>query len=393
MKKMILVAALAAGAVAANAQQAIEKTGFADNWSVGIDGGVTTPIYRAPFWGDMRGVVGLNVSHQLTPTFGLGVEASWGVNTSSWHNGFKSANAFDNSYVGAFGTVNLFNLFGGYPCKGRFFDVELVAGAGWGHTYYAKEQALDQNYFATKVGLNLNFNVSKCVTVSLKPSFAWDMTSKTSGMLLHGEEAYIAPSKQSTCAYDKRNATFNLMAGVTFHFGKGFNCVRPYDQAEVDGLNAQINDLRGAVEAQAAENAALAAANAGLAAELEACKTQAPKVVKEEVNTLNSVRYVFFKIGRYNIGADQMPNVEMIAAYLKNHPGSTVTIKGYASPDGPEEVNIRLANQRAEAVKDALIKKYKVDANRIKAEGEGIGNMFKEESWNRVAICILDEAK
>lgn len=61
------------------------------------------------------------------------------------------------------------------------------------------------------------------------------------------------------------------------------------------------------------------------------------EVVTEVNNQLNSVRYVFFKIGSSVITADQMPNVEMIAAYMKNHPEATVVIKGYASKDGPEE--------------------------------------------------------
>ena len=147
------------------------------------------------------------------------------------------------------------------------------------------------------------------------------------------------------------------------------------------------------VDAQAAENAALAATSADLAAQLEACRSQGPKVVHEVDNKLTSVRYIFFKIGSYKIGADQQPNVEMIAAYLNNHPGSKVVIKGYASKDGPEDLNIRLANNRAQAVRDALMKRYKIPASRIVAEGCGIGEMFEEESWNRVAICILDSGK
>ena len=199
---------------------------------------------------------------------------------------------------------------------------------------------------------------------------------------------------QSTCCYNVNHADFQLTAGVAYKFGGStFVCVRPYDQNEVDMLNATINELRGAVDAQAAENAALTTANGALAAQLAACESKAPQVVKEVSNTLTSTRYVFFKIGSHTIGADQQPNVEMIADYMKHHPKSTVLIKGYASPDGPEEVNIRLANQRAEAVKNALINRYKIPASRIKAEGEGIGNMFEEESWNRVAICVLDETK
>ncbi|MDE6378048.1 MAG: OmpA family protein, partial [Duncaniella sp.] len=107
--------------------------------------------------------------------------------------------------------------------------------------------------------------------------------------------------------------------------------------------------------------------------------------------TFSSVRFVFFRIGQSKVAADQLPNVEMIADYMKHNPESTVVIKGYASQDGNLEFNERLAQSRAQSVKDVLIKKYGVKADRIKAEGQGIGHMFKEESWNRVAICTLDE--
>ena len=100
---------------------------------------------------------------------------------------------------------------------------------------------------------------------------------------------------------------------------------------------------------------------------------------------------MFYKIGSSVITADQQPNVEMIAAYLKNHKTAKVVIKGYASPDGNLENNIRLANKRAQSVKDALINRYKISADRITAEGEGIGNMFSEESWNRVSICTIED--
>lgn len=377
MKKMLLAAAFTASVMSMSAQSAILTPSILDNWKLGIDAGVTTPMNHGAFFGDMRAIIGLHLDKQITPAFGLGVEGVWGINTSRVR-GPQSSTAFDNSYVGAYGNVNLFNLFGGYNCDTRFFDMELQAGAGWGHRF--ETQIFDQNYFATKFGLNFNFNVSDNVQIAIKPAFVWDMTSRG--------------AKQSTCSYNVNYADFQLTAGVAYKFGgSSFVCIRPYDQNEVDMLNATINELRGAVDAQAAENAALATANGALAAQLAACESKAPQVVKEVSNTLTSTRYVFFKIGSHTIGADQQPNVEMIADYMKHHPNSTVLIKGYASPDGPEEVNIRLANQRAEAVKNALINRYKIPASRIKAEGEGIGNMFEEESWNRVAICVLDETK
>lgn len=142
-------------------------------------------------------------------------------------------------------------------------------------------------------------------------------------------------------------------------------------------------------------SAALEATAATLAADLEACKNRPvqKEVVKEVSNNLSSVRFVFFRIGSSKITADQQPNVEMIASFLKNHPKAKVVIKGYASQDGNLEFNQKLAAARAESVKNQLIKKYKIASDRIVAEGEGIGHMFEEESWNRVSICTIENAK
>lgn len=390
MKKTLLLAALALGAMTANAQ-AIQQPGFFDNWSIGVDGGVTTPLTNNPFFKSMRAQVGLNVKKQITPTFGLGVEGQFGINTSTWKGHTYSTTAFDNSYVGTFGTVDLFNLFGGYNCQTRPFTIEAMAGAGWGHDYISHTKPngtrQDWNYFATKAGLNFNFNVNDYLTIAVKPSVTWNM---------NGNKTNSVANHQSATYYDASNATFNFQVGLVYHIGgNSFDCVTPYDQAEVDALNAQINELRAALGAAMTDNAALEATAADLAAQLAACQNRKPEVIKEQVvnNNLNSVRYVFFRIGSSVITADQQPNVEMIASYLKNHKDAKVVIKGYASKDGPEDVNIKLAQARAEAVKNALIKRYKIAANRIQAEGQGIGEMFSEESWNRVSICTIEEAK
>lgn len=58
-----------------------------------------------------------------------------------------------------------------------------------------------------------------------------------------------------------------------------------------------------------------------------------------------------------------MPNIEMIAQYMKNHPDAKVEIKGYASPEGSKELNQKLSEARANAVKNILVKTYKISAN------------------------------
>ena len=376
MKKMILaaLAIVVTGAVSASGQ-AVEQPGFFDNWSLGLDGGVTTPLKNNPFFKSMRGVAGAHIQKQITPTFAVGAEGLFGVNTSSWKGRTHSSTVFDNSYIGLYGAVDLFNLFGGYNCIMRPFNIEAVAGAGWGHEYYTSSDDADPwNYFATKVGVNFNYNVDN-VTFSLKPSVLWNMSGNF---------------KSSSLGYNVNRATFNFVASVTYRLPGGFECVRPYDQAEVDALNGEINVLRDALAAQTVATDAAVADLAACSAALDSCMNRKPVVVEKVNNQYNSVRFVFFRIGSSAITADQHPNIEMIADYMASHPKSKVVIKGYASKDGNYDFNIKLAQRRAEAVKTALMKSYKIPASRIVAEGEGIGSMFEEESWNRVSICTLE---
>lgn len=376
MKKTLLTAVLALGALTA-AAQAYEQPKFFDNWSIGLDGGVATPLTHHAFFGNMRGVFGAHIQKQVTPSFALGAEGLAGVNTSSWY-GPKSSTAIDNSYVGVYGALDLPTFFSGYD-PARKFGIEAVLGLGWGHDYRNEAAGPDNNYLATKAGLNFNFALTPSLTLGIKPAIVWNMTDNR--------------TTHSSCAFNANAATFQLLAGLTYNFGPGFQLVRPYNQDEIDALNGQINDLRGALDASLAATAVTEAQNAELAAQLQACMNKKPEVVKEVSNQLNSVRYVFFKIGSSVITKDQQPNVEMIAAYMKNHPKAKVVIRGYASKDGNLDFNIKLAEKRAQSVKNALVKGYKIAADRIDAKGEGIGNMFEEESWNRVSICTLEENK
>ncbi len=374
MKKLFLIATAAVGMMTANAQQAFEATNFGSNWSVGIDAGATSPL-KSPFEGknfidNTRAIVGAHVAKQLTPVVGVGIEGIWGINTSYQ----TSKNIFDDQYVGLYGTANLMNLFGGYKCDGRFFDVDAVLGAGWMHYYMPYTQGEDFNTFASKAGLNFNFNVTKNFTISLKPSVSWNM---------------VGDWDRADVAYDVKKANFNLMLGLTYKLGKGFVCVEPADPNAIAALNAEINNLRAQLDGCMADLAASTAANAALASQLEACLNRPAKVVEKVSNNLESVRYIYFAQSSSKITAEQMRTVDILASYMKNHKDSKLDVKGYASPEGNLDFNIKLANARAESVKNAIVKKG-IDADRVAAEGKGIGDMFAEPTWNRVAICTLD---
>lgn len=376
MKKIVASLVLCMAVIAANAQKAVEGNKFTDNWSVGFNAGGTTPLTHSAFFKNMRAVLGVGLDKQVTPVLGLGFEAMTSINTT------PSRTAFDNTNLSVLGTLNLSNLFGGYAGAPRLFEVETVAGIGWLH--YAVNGESDLNSMSSKLGLNFNFNLGeeKAWTLTFKPALVYDMS---------------ADGTDNVC-FNANRAAWEFTAGLKYHFscsnGKHyFTIVKPYNQSEIDALNDQINNMRREADDNAA---ALKNANqkaADLEKALNDCKNQAPKVITETVTnnkkTLESV--VTFRQGGTSVESSQTPNVERIATYLKNHKNATVSIKGYASPEGNVDVNARIAKQRAESVKNMLINRYKIAANRITAEGQGVGNMFEEPDWNRVSICTINE--
>lgn len=376
MKKIVASLVLCMAVIAANAQKAVEGNKFTDNWSVGFNAGGTTPLTHSAFFKNMRAVLGVGLDKQVTPVLGLGFEAMTSINTT------PSRTAFDNTNLSVLGTLNLSNLFGGYAGAPRLFEVETVAGIGWLH--YAVNGESDLNSMSSKLGLNFNFNLGeeKAWTLAFKPALVYDMS---------------ADGTDNVC-FNANRAAWEFTAGLKYHFscsnGKHyFTIVKPYNQSEIDALNDQINNMRREADDNAA---ALKNANqkaADLEKALNDCKNQAPKVITETVTnnkkTLESV--VTFRQGGTSVESSQTPNVECIATYLKNHKNATVSIKGYASPEGNADVNARIAKQRAESVKNMLINRYKIAANRITAEGQGVGNMFEEPDWNRVSICTINE--
>ena len=79
----------------------------------------------------------------------------------------------------------------------------------------------------------------------------------------------------------------------------------------------------------------------------------------------------------------------MIAKYMRNHPEAKVICRGYASTEGPVDLNNKLSVNRANVVKNALIKKYKIAADRISTEGLGATDKISEErDFNRVTMFI-----
>ena len=374
MKRTIILLACALGIFTANAQSVVGSTKFTDNWSVGINAGAITPLTHSAFFKSMRPAFGVGFSKQLTPNFGLGFQGMGYVNTT------RSKTAFDVSDVSLLGKVNLMNLFGSYLGTPRVFEIEAVAGMGWLH-YYASSDG-DQNSWSTRFGMNFNFNLgeSKAWTLGLQPAIVYDMQGDFN---------------RAKSRFNVNSAAFEITAGLTYHFKTSngnhyFTKVKVYNQAEIDDLNSSINALRGEVNNKNSELNNAVQRISGLQRDLEDCRTKTvPAAVVKTSRVPESI--ITFRQGRSVVDASQLPNVERVASYMKKHPDTRVVIKGYASPEGSIEVNDRIAKARAEAVKNILVKKYKINIDRITAEGQGVGDMFTEPDWNRVSICTIED--
>lgn len=389
MKKSILLLLGAMSFGSANAQH-LAGNKIRDNWSIGINGGVVSPLTHSDFIKNSRAVIGVNLNKQLTPAYGMSLESNWTINTQSRMTLNESHTTFDAFNLMLLNNLNLSNLFGGYHGKKRLFEVEVTTGFGWLRLMDFHDNHEDANHLASKAGMNFNFNLGekKAWTLALKPAIFWDMSM------------WDANTKFSHPNYNANYANWEITMGIVYHFKNSnhrhhMTKVRAYNAEEVALLNAVIDDLR--EETVVTQEALILTQdqlqkeqmkNVALKKALDECTHKAPQIVENTHKTLESV--ITFRQGKTVIDASQKPNVERIATYLKNHNDSKVIITGYASPEGSAEVNERIANTRAQAVKDMLVEKYRIDANRITAKGQGVGYMFEEPDWNRVSICTIE---
>ena len=375
MKKIFLSVMLAGAAVAANAQSvsSISYGKFFDNWQVGVNVGGYTPTTGNAFFKSARPNFGVEVGKQISPSFRLGLDGTAYINDNSF--GVRNPLAIEHVNVAMLGNFNLSNIFAGYKGEPRKFEVEAVAGPGWFHSFNPGKNN-DVSGMSVKFGANflLNLGSSKAWAVKFSPSILY---------LIDEPVAQHANSLNSLNSYTQASL------GLVYRF-KGSNGAHHFTAAQASAPVVEDNSGPRREELRDAKKRIHE-----LEEELAEARNRKPEVVEVETEVVKTKRtlesVVTFAQGKTIIAPSQQPNVARIATYLKKYPNSKVVIKGFASPEGSIEVNERIAKARAEAVKAVLVKQYKIDGDRIVAEGEGIGHMFSEPDWNRVSIATIKE--
>ena len=286
----------------------------------------------------------------------------------------------------ALATINFSNWFGGYKGEPRTFEVIGLYGFGWMHTFN-NQGWKNKNALTSKAAIDfaLNFGAAKQFQFYVEPAIVYTLNGE------RGDQAL---------EYNLNKSRVQLNAGLVYRFGNSngthnFQIAQVRDQAEIDGLNAQINNLRNDLNGKDSRLAEKDRQIADLQKALDDCNNQPKTIIKnvksETVTNLQPT--VLFRQGKSVIDPAQYAPLELIASYMRNHPEAKVEIRGYASPEGSPELNQKLSDARAQAVKDALVKKYKIAASRLTTKGMGVTDtLFEEVSFNRVAT-FNDNAK
>ena len=383
MKKLVLMLAAASMAASVSAQTVAESKTF-DNIYVGINGGVATKTTGHKWLSDLDPNAGIRIGRYFTPVFGLAIEGNAYFSNKPWGSTGTVVRATNASLLG---TVNLSNWFGGYKGEPRTFEVSALYGLGWMHVFSSNKAFKDatenqRNRMTSKAALDFafNFGSAKQFQFYVEPSinFAFLGQSKNKELVATGNPlnpvtvadhqgyGYKAASQAGQPAYNINNSFVQLNAGLVYKFANSngthnFTIVTPRDQAEIDALNAQINELRNRKPEVITK---------------EVVKQVVKEVPSVKEFTVSDLVFVTFAQGKSALTKDAK------AALNNVKQGVHVQVVGTASPEGSKELNDRLSQARADVV-----------ANYLKGRGvivdEATGKGVQGVTSNRLAVVYV----
>ena len=310
--------------------QTFESSRFIDNTYFRVEGGATALTHPGCLgyenWGHtIQGVIGAEVGKWVTPKFGVAFEGDFGIRNGSKFGYFnyewvdveqyQKAQRFNYITVTGLTKFNMSNIFAGWN-PDRKWELVMTTGPMWIHGFPGKNY---ENDFGVKFKAEINYNATERLQLNLIPEFNYNLT----GCYSYG--TYEHPR------FDSRNSWYGLKVGVTYKMGKQFTeCPYKYTQADVDKLNAEINDLR--------------------ARQPEVVEKIVEKVVTKEVKT-QTTYVVAFDYGKAELdqaGRDVLNAIPTDAV---------VDVQGEASYPGAKKFNQKLSERRASVVTEYLTKR------------------------------------
>ena len=381
MKKLVLMLAAASMAASVSAQTVAESKTF-DNIYVGINGGVATKTTGHKWLSDLDPNAGIRIGRYFTPVFGLAIEGNAYFSNKPWPSTGTVVRATNASLLG---TVNLSNWFGGYKGEPRTFEVSALYGLGWMHVFTNNKfleaaTSENRNRMTSKAALDFafNFGSAKQFQFYVEPSINFAFLGKshshnvavTPAGVTYPETSYgygyKATAQAGQPAYNINNSFVQLNAGLVYKFANSngthnFTIATSRDQAEIDALNAQINELRNRKPEVITK---------------EVVKEVVKEVPSVKEFTVSDLVFVTFAQGKSALTKDAK------AALNNVKQGVHVQVVGTASPEGSKELNDRLSQARADVV-----------ANYLKGRGvivdEATGKGVQGVTSNRLAVVYV----
>lgn len=102
---------------------------------------------------------------------------------------------------------------------------------------------------------------------------------------------------------------------------------------------------------------------------------------------------VFFRINKYVIDQSEWAKIELAVSYLNEHPNATCVVTGYADKKtGNSRINLKLSEQRSNAVAKAMETKYGINKNRLSVnwKGDGLQPFELENDKNRAVLFLIN---
>lgn len=318
------------------------------------------------FVNSMHSVSQVRLGKLITPTLGFELDGEVGM-------AYRST-FVDHLALGGNALFNVNNMVHKY--KGNPDRVELVpfVGINWYHTYGDVS-----NNIGAKMGTYLNFNLGKDRKwqINVIPSINYVLTDNGFHDLMNGQPKF-----------DSQRAYLNMQVGLTYKFKnskKTHNfvlCPYSFTADEYNALKKEIAEYENALNKARDEYNEQAKLVVKQQQEIDYLKARDMNI--ENIIMANSA--IGFEIGKSKILPTHKAALETIAEAVKDT-DTKLTIVGYAdAKTGNKSRNLKLSEERALAVKNALVI-LGVNPNNINVDFMGdTVQPFGENDMNRVVV-------
>ena len=250
--------------------------------------------------------------------------------------------------------VNLSNLFLGYNGAPRPWEISSIIGLGWGHNFAPSHRFQlgkeDSDFLSAKTGFDISYNFGDELEHQfyIEPAILWNLN----------RDGY------SGIQMNKHGAFLQLALGYNYKFGcsyggHNFKFIEP-DRAEIDRLNRLLEECN----------------NRPTKVEYVEKIVYRDREPETRTISIDNLKVVPFEQGKDYLTDDAKIDLNSIKA------GSHVQIIGTASPEGSEERNQELSNNRANVVAEYLESRGVIVDSK---EGRGV----EGKTSNRLAIVYV----